>query len=153
MRIRRVLHAHVQLRAAEEILDPQQYILRHVALDFSRPPRCCRASRLVRQIAIISPPASGIAQGFVRRVQLLRPSYRLLRATVQIGVVLLGKEPVSRADLRRRAATIETENGVVIRGGVRQGGERSPARPEGQPDESPACANFTASPPRAAPDR
>ncbi len=111
--IRWIFHSHFQRGAAEEILDSQMGILGNIALNFRRA-RGRRGRFAAVEFAIIRAPFRRIAQDFVRRVQLLRTPYRIRRIVIEVGVMLLAKQPVCAADLRGGAFAVEAQSGVMI---------------------------------------
>ena len=66
------------------------------------------------EFGVVSLPQRGIAQDFIRRVQLPRAGGGLGAAAVHIGVMLFGEHAVGGADLRVGAAPVKAERGVMI---------------------------------------
>ena len=96
------------------LLDPQLHILRDIALDSSRPLRRGRCISAPAYLAIVSAPPHWIAQGFMRRIDRLRPCQRFRGVGIQIGMIPFREQPVGAANLRERASPFEPERGVVI---------------------------------------
>ena len=76
-----------------------------------------RARFLRIAVAVVSLATSRIAEDFMRGVDRLNPRHRVGRTWIHIGMMLLGEQPVSGADLRGGAAPVEAERGVMVRFG------------------------------------
>jgi hypothetical protein len=72
------------------------------------------------KFAVVGASQFGVAQSFMRGIQFLRARNCRWRIRIQVGMKLLGEQPVGGADLRERAAAVEAERGVMIRDGCLQ---------------------------------
>lgn len=119
VRVRRVVDGDLQGDAAEQLLDAQPRVIGDVALDLrgGAGRRGGGGFFRVGRLAVVGAAAGGIAEDFVRVVQLLEARGGLGGAGMQVGMVALCQQAIRRANLRGGAAAVEAERGIVIRFG------------------------------------
>jgi len=109
--IGKIIHHYFKRGAAQEIFKAQLNFLGEVAHGLAGN----GGGRFPGgEFSIVFPAPHGIAQDFVGGVVRLRLGDGRARTAVNIGMVLLGEQPVSGADLVIGAIPVKTERGVMI---------------------------------------